>query len=99
MMAHAEIMVAPALEWLADHCIDSGGYVVSEVQTKRNDILSLRLMLKRALRGEPAREIEEYYYGTHRSYPERASAKEGDEFLICFQHYENGAKRVVHQSG
>ena len=32
-LAHAEILVAPSLEWLADHCIESGVYVVTDVSS------------------------------------------------------------------
>jgi hypothetical protein len=62
VMAHAETRVTPTLEWLADHCIDSGIYVVSEVQAKeQKNHVNLKLMLKRVFRGEPAKEIGQDY--------------------------------------
>jgi hypothetical protein len=85
--AHAEIAVAPTLEWLADHCIDSGVYQVTEA-TKLKDLTAcykVAFTLDEALRGDPAQSVEERY----------AFVEVGDRFLICFQHYENGERRVV----
>ena len=85
--ARAEIAVAPTLEWLADHCIDSGVYQVTEA-TKLKDLTAcykVAFTLDEALRGDPAQSVEERY----------AFVEVGDRFLICFQHYENGERRVV----
>ena len=96
-MTQAEISVAPSLEWLADHCVDSGGYVVTNVTERvENNSLELSLMLKKGLRGQPPNEIQQRYYKVHLSDPKRALAQKGDEFLVCFQHYDTGEKRVVH---
>ena len=52
--AQAEIIVAPSLEWLADHCIDSGIYVVTKVKEEDGkNRVKLHMTLKRGLRGTP----------------------------------------------
>jgi hypothetical protein len=96
--AHAEIAVAPTLEWLADHCIDSGVYQVTEA-TKLKDLTAsykVAFTLDEALRGDPAKSVEERYGRFPFPAPEDPPFVEvGDRFLICFQHYESGERRVV----
>ena len=94
--AQAEIIVVPSLEWLADHCIDSGIYVVTKVKEEdgKNSV-KLHMTLKRGLRGTPTKETEQGYYKRRLSEPNRALVKKGDEFLICFQHYTTGEKRAI----
>lgn len=95
-IAHAEILVAPSLEWLADHCIESGVYVVTDVKEKEGtNGVELTLSLKRTFRGEPATEIRQGYYKVRLSDLQRAFVKKGDSFLVCFQHYSTGEKRAV----
>ena len=95
-IAQAEILVAPSLEWLADHCVESGVYVVTGVKEKEGKkSVELSLTLKKAFRGQPAKEIQQDYYKVRLSDPQRALVKKGDEFLVCFQHYTTGEKRVV----
>ena len=94
--AQAEISVAPSLEWLADHCIDSGIYVVTKVKEEdAKNSVKLHMTLKRGLRGTPTKETEQGYYKVRLSEPNRALVKKGDEFLICFQHYHTGEKRAI----
>lgn len=94
--AQAEIIVVPSLEWLADHCIDSGIYVVTKVKEEdgKNSV-KLHMSLKRGLRGTPTKETEQGYYKVRLSEPTRALVKKGDEFLICFQYYNTGEKRAI----
>lgn len=95
-IAQAEIMVAPSLEWLADHCIESGVYVATGVKAKAGQhSVVLSLTLKKAFRGKPAKAMQQDYNKIRLSDPERALAKQGDEFLVCLQHYTTGEKRVV----
>lgn len=95
--AQAEVLVAPSLEWLADHCIDSGIYVVDGVKkSAQKNGLELTLSLKdQGLRGKPVQQLIHKYYAVRLGDPERDLVKKGDEFLLCFQHYANGEKRVV----
>jgi hypothetical protein len=94
--AQAEIVVAASLEWLADHCVDSGVYIVSAVrENQAKDGVELSLTLKRALRGTPARQTKQGYYKTQLSDEKRALVQKGDTFLICFQHHSTGEKRAV----
>lgn len=96
--AHAEIAVAPTLEWLADHCIDSGVYQVTKA-TKLKDLTAcykVAFTLQEALRGNPAKTAMDRYDRFPFPAPEDPPFVEvGDRFLICFQHYENGERRVV----
>lgn len=95
-MAQTEIIVAPSLEWLADHCIDSGVYVVTNVAEKEGkSSVELSLTLKNGLRGQPTKQMQQGYYKVRLSAPKRPLVQKGDEFLICFQHYTTGEKRVV----
>ncbi len=62
-LAQAEIMVASSLEWLADHCIDSGVYRATSV-TKENDLIAgykVTFTIQETLRGNPAKSAEERY--------------------------------------
>ncbi len=96
--AQSEIMVASSLEWLADHCIDSGVYRVTSV-TKEKELIAcykVAFAIQETLRGSPAKSAEERYQRFPPPVPEDSPIVEaGDEFLICFQHYENGDKRIV----
>jgi hypothetical protein len=87
--AAAEVMVAPTLEWLADHCVELGIYRVTGVEKQPDIAESYRVTLARrtALRGEPKESIEESYY-SFGSLPagDKPLVKVGDEFLVCFQH-------------
>lgn len=95
-IARAEILVAPSLEWLADHCVESGVYMVSGVKEKDGkNRAGLSLTLKKGLRGQPDKELQQDYYTVRLSDPERPFVKKGDEFLVCFQHYTTGEKRAV----
>ena len=95
-VANAEIMVAASLEWLADHCIDSGIYRVVDAQQKEGkNNFELLLALKQTLRGKPIKWTKELYYKTRLSNDKRPLVRQGDEFLICFQHYSTGEKRAV----
>jgi hypothetical protein len=95
-LVQAEYMVAPSLEWLADHCIESGIYVVSDIKEEENkDSVTLSLTLKKGLRGPPSKEIKQRYYKIKLIDPESVFVKKGDEFLICFQHHKTGEKSVI----
>lgn len=95
-LVQAEIMVAPSLEWLADHCIESGIYVVSDIKEEENKVsVTLSLTLKKGLRGPPSKEIKQRYYKIKLIDPESVFVKKGDEFLICFQHHKTGEKSVI----
>lgn len=94
----AEIMVASSLEWLADHCIDSGVYRATSVR-KEKDLTAcykVAFAIQETLRGDPARSAEERYHRSPPPVPEDPPIVEvGDEYLICFQHCENGDRRIV----
>jgi hypothetical protein len=96
--AQAEIMVASSLEWLADHCIDSGVYRATSV-TKEKDLTAcykVAFAIQETLRGNPAKSAEERYQRFPPPVPEDSPIVEvGDEFLICFQHHENGDRSIV----
>ena len=93
----AEIMVAATLEWLADHCADSGVYEVRSVRKVEHLTNSHKasFSLKRTLRGKPPRVVTDSYYPSKHVHEERPSVRVGDEFLICFQHYSTGEVRPV----
>lgn len=98
MPAQAEIVVASSLEWLADHCIDSGIYRVTSVTKEKNLAASYKVAfgLQEALRGNPAKSTEESYQRWPPSAPDDSPiVAVGDEFLICFQHYDKGDRRIV----
>jgi hypothetical protein len=84
----AEIRVAATLEWLADHCRESGIYKVQSVEKKEHVTGSYKLSfaLERELRGRPARTTSAAYYPGKHVHADRPSVQVGDEFLICFQH-------------
>ncbi len=94
----AEIIVVSSLEWLADHCIDSGVYRATSV-TKVEDLTAcykVAFEIQETLRGNTAKSVEERYHRSPPPVPEDSPIIEvGDEFLICFQHGENGDKRIV----
>lgn len=96
--AQAEIVVASSLEWLADHCIDSGVYRATSV-TKENDLTAcykVAFTIQGTLRGNPARSAEARYQCFPPPIPEDSPiVRVGDEFLICFQHHENGDRSIV----
>jgi hypothetical protein len=97
--AAAELMVAPTLEWLADHCVEIGVYRVTEVEKKLETGASYRVKFARkaALRGDPQDTVEELYYqwGSETA-DDRPLVKVGDEFLLCFQHLSDG-DRIAEQ--
>lgn len=97
--SRAEIMVAPTLEWLADHCIDSGVYRVARVDKKPNlnRVYEITLQRSKPLRGKPTSQVRETYSAQTppREKRKRPAVRVGDEFLVCFQHYEKGQRRVV----
>ena len=93
----AEISVTPTLEWLADHCIESGVFVAATVNEEPGTrTYRLKLCRKETLRGQPEKLIR-FDYSDHRAKGDRMPVvKNGDRFLVCLQHYTNGEKRVVH---
>jgi len=95
--ARAEIMVAATLEWLADHCRESGIYKVQSVEKKEHltNSYEVSFSLERELRGNPARTVADAYYPGKYVHAGRPSVRVGDEFLICFQHYTTGEVRPV----
>ncbi|MDH3585041.1 MAG: hypothetical protein OER86_12585, partial [Phycisphaerae bacterium] len=95
-IARGELLVAPSLQWLADHCVDSGVYVVTAMnKAKQGSGTELTLALKTRLRGNPVARAHQYYYRLRLSDPKRPLVKAGDEFLLCFQHYSTGEKRAI----
>jgi hypothetical protein len=95
-VTHAETTVAPSLEWMADHCVDSGIYTVIGIRkVKEGNLLELDLQLKRGLRGNPKKEIKQQYYKLRLSDEKKPLVEIDNEFLICFQHYNTGEKRVI----
>lgn len=96
--AQAEITVASSLEWLADHCIDSGVYRVTTVIKEKDLTASYKVAfaIQETMRGNPKESTEERYQRFPPPVPEDSPIVEvGDEFLICFQHHENGERSVV----
>lgn len=95
-VAHAETSVVPSLEWLADHCIDSGIYTVSAIEKKDGEnSYGLSLMLKRNLRGNPIKQMVQDYCKIRLQDQKRDLVQKGDEFLICFQHHDTGEKGTL----
>jgi hypothetical protein len=97
--ATAEIMVAPTLEWLADHCIELGVYRVSVVEKKSDTVerYRVKLALKQALRGAPQDTVEELYYQFEpEADSDRPIVNVGDDFLLFFQHLGDG-ERIASQ--
>ena len=95
----AEIMVAPTLEWLADHCVDSGLYRVTGVQKNAEVTESYVVKFERqkSLRGEPKNTTEQSYFQFRLdARRKRQLVRVGDEFLICFQHLSDGARIAAH---
>lgn len=94
----AEIMVASSLEWLADHCIDSGVYRATSV-TKEKDLTAcykVAFTIQETLRGNPAKSAEARFQRFPAPVPENSPIVEvDDEFLICFQHHENGDRSII----
>ncbi|MEE8287219.1 MAG: hypothetical protein V3R72_11040 [Gammaproteobacteria bacterium] len=96
--AAAEIVVASTLEWLADHCIDSGIYRATRITKVADPTDGHRVAFARQemLRGDPTESVNELYYRPKlRPGEDRTIVEVGDEFLICFQHYGTGEKRAV----
>lgn len=97
--SYAEIAVTSSIEWLADHCIDSGLYQVHKLATKEGLIngYTCYFKLSKKHRGNPPESVSEKYYRTLNSEPIKYPiVKEGDEFLIFWQHYIEGDRRIVH---
>lgn len=86
--ASAETMVAPTLEWLADHCPDSGVYEVERVQAKPDKTKVVHYKLKSVLRGDPPRTL-------NRSVAASQSPARADEHLIAFQRYKDRTARAL----
>ncbi len=96
--AQAEIIVESSLEWLADHCIDSGVYRATSVTKEKALTACYRVAfsIQETLRGHPKESIEHRYHSV--SPPALTGSpivEVGDEFLICFQHHENGDRSIV----
>ena len=81
--ANAEIMVAPTLDWIADHCPDSGLYKVVSVNPKTQ---AVSYKLHKVLRGDPPKTLE-HVVGS------KGVPKPADDFLVAFQRYEDGTTR------
>jgi len=95
--ARAEIMVAATLEWLADHCRESGIYKVQSVEKKEHltNSYEVSFVLARELRGTPPQTTADSYGPSKYVHVDRPSVQVGDEFLICFQHYTRTEVRPV----
>ncbi len=95
--ARAEIMVAATLEWLADHCRESGIYKVQSVEKKEHltNSYDVSFVQERELRGRPPQTTADSYGPSKYVHVDRPSVRVGDEFLICFQHHSRTEVRPV----
>ena len=94
-MAKGEISVTASLEWLADNCIDSAVYTVTDIVEKKKlqNGYTVSLKLKESFRGQPSEIIKVTYYKVGKE--KHPIVEKNDEFLVCFQHNRNGNKQPV----
>ena len=92
-------MVASTLEWLADHCPDAAVYEAAAAAKLENLTAchEVEFALKETFRGAPPETAGgRYCRGQSPPAPTEPEIVEpGDRFLICFQRYEDGTKRIV----
>jgi hypothetical protein len=89
-----EVWGAYTLEWLADHCHDSGIYSVKGTEEEKREHskgYNITLKLSRKFRGEPPPEVLHGYYAIKWVKTSLPSVREGDEFLVCIQRDETGS--------
>ena len=91
---NAETYVGPSLEWLVDHCFESGIYTVASATDHDPSAKveqELKLELKERLRGEPSAKLDQVYRDAVGARP----VVEGDQFLVFFRHRMSGGKNLA----